>query len=61
MAAQDEKEVDLTNYWKFSQWFRKAPNDAHQEGVPEDSFDISAVEFDEEGDYLATGKFTCDP
>lgn len=41
--------------WKFTQWFRKSPNDANTEGMAEDQFDISSVQFDRPGDYLATG------
>lgn len=41
--------------WKFTQWFRKSPNNDNMDIVSEDVFDITAVEFDETGEFLATG------
>ena len=42
--------------WKFTQWFRKMQNDGNPDVVTEDANFITAVEFDDTGSYLATGK-----
>lgn len=44
--------------WKFTQWFRKSPNNENGgEGHTEESFDITSVEFDDSGNFLATGTY----
>ena len=57
--VEEENNVEKDKSWKFTQWFRKMQNDANPDGVTEDANFITAVEFDDAGDYLATGNLVC--
>lgn len=51
----NQEDFDFSQHWKLTQWFRKMDEEVDRTMQAEDFDHISALQFDEEGRFLATG------